>query len=115
MKVTKNIKISHVAMGLCLFFGIISSCAVNKEFQIVAGDTDRVWQRRNYMTSQEELTKGYNLYVSSCGNCHNLISPAKYTADQWDSDYLQKEFTRAKLTDESVKKLISYYIYAKAK
>jgi hypothetical protein len=113
--VTKKIKIGHIAIVLCLFLGVVAACSVNKEFQVVAGDTDRVWQRRNYMSSQEELNKGYKLYVSSCGNCHNLISPAKYTADQWDSDYLQREFTKAKVTDESTKKLISYYIYAKAK
>jgi hypothetical protein len=98
-------------------YGVILTfvaCSVNKDFQVTTNEVD-VLRNRGYMANVKELKEGYGLYVSKCGGCHNLYTPSKYTKSEWELNYLQKEFTKAKVDLENERKLISYFIYSKAK
>lgn len=104
----------YVGSVLVTLLYVSMSCGVNQAFQV--GDKEVfVLEKKGYMTDVKELQKGYKMYVSRCGNCHALIEPSKYTLAEWDKKYLPVEFEKSKVEKEDEKKLISYYIYAKAK
>jgi hypothetical protein len=58
-------------------------------------------------------TTGEKLYVAKCGGCHELYSPATYTAKEW-SEIVNEMQVRAKITDYE-KNLINDYLKVNAK
>jgi hypothetical protein len=108
-------KLTYIFVSLCSFFYVLSSCTVNKDLQVVEADADKFFKRGGEIVTFEELKEGSKLYVLKCGNCHNLILPSKYTAAEWEKEYLPKEWAKAQVEDAQEKKKIAYFIYAKAK
>jgi hypothetical protein len=92
----------------------ITSCGVNKAFSVADEDVQRL-KNRGYLSSTEELDKGYKTYVKRCGNCHHLQEPGKYTMSEWQLTHLPAELEKAKVDNETEKKLITYYIFSKSK
>jgi hypothetical protein len=116
MKINRiNINTICVASGLCFLFYALSACGVSKDFVVEEHDADKFFKRGGEVVTFEELKEGSKLYVQKCGNCHNLIIPSKYTREEWEKNYLTKEFDRAKVEDAEQKKKISYFILAKSK
>ena len=112
----KNYKINTlyaICAAIVLFF-VVVSCSVNKAFEVGTPEVNAMADR-GYLTDVKELKKGYSAYVTRCGSCHHLIEPSKYTVSEWQANYLTPEFTKAKVEDGSEKKLISYFIFSKAK
>ena len=107
-------KILYTASLICIVLYSLSSCGVNKEFQVTANDTDKL-KNRGYMASTKELEEGYKLYVVKCGNCHNMVAPSKYTTSEWQLTYVNKELEKAKVEEPKEKKLISMYIFSKSR
>ena len=108
-------KIACVASSLGFLFYALSACTVNNEFQVSEQDIDKFWKRGGEVVTFEELKEGSKLYIQKCGNCHNLILPSKYTAAEWDQEYLPKEFGKAKVEEVREKRLISAFVAAKSK
>lgn len=113
MKINK-INVIYAISTFCLFFYAATSCSINQDFQVTNIETQRL-KNRGYMATEDEVKDGYKLYVSRCGSCHNLIAPSKYTLSQWQLTYLPAEFVKATVEKENEKKLISYFIYSKAR
>jgi hypothetical protein len=110
-------KIKTKTLVVCAIYSIVlimGACSVSKDFQITTNEVDNL-RNRGYMANLQELKDGYKLYVDKCGGCHNLYTPSKFTKSEWELNYLQKEFTKAKVDLENERKLISYFIYSKAK
>jgi hypothetical protein len=107
-------KILYIASIFCVILYVLPACGVSKDFQITANDTDKL-KSRGYMASTKELEDGYKLYVVKCGNCHNLVTPSKYTTSEWQLTYLNKELEKAKVDDPKEKKLISMFIFSKSR
>lgn len=61
----------------------------------------------------DTLLNGRQLYITSCGSCHNLYLPEKYTAQQWvhNVEEMQKS---AKINNEH-KELILKYLTSQSK
>ena len=115
MKTNKvKLTVLYMASTLCFLLYVVSACGVNKEFQVTPQDADRL-KNRGYMASIKELGEGYKLYVTKCGNCHNLVAPSKYTSSEWQLTYINKEMEKAKVEDSKEKKLISMFILSKAR
>lgn len=113
MKINKINSIYAISM-ICLFFYVATSCSVNQDFQVTNIETQTL-KNRGYMATEDEVKAGYKLYVSRCGSCHNLIAPSKFTLSQWQLTYLPAEFVKATVEKENEKKLISYFIFSKAR
>lgn len=111
---TNKINIIYALLTFCLFFYMVTSCSVNQDFQVTDMETQRL-KNRGYMANLGEVKEGYKLYVSRCGSCHNLIAPSKFTVSQWQLTYLPAEFVKATVEKENEKKLISYFIFSKAR
>jgi hypothetical protein len=109
-----KLKIIYTSSLICFFLYTLLSCGVNKEFLVTANDTDKL-KGRGYMASTKELEEGYKLYVVKCGNCHNIVTPSKYTTSEWQLTYMNKELEKAKVEDPKEKKLISMYIFSKSR
>jgi hypothetical protein len=58
-------------------------------------------------TSMDTLMKGRQLYIASCGSCHYLYLPEKYTAQQWihNVEEMQKS---AKINNEQKGIILKY-------
>lgn len=109
-----KLKILYIASLICFMLYGLSSCGINKDFQVTANDTDKL-KSRGYMVSTRELEDGYKLYVVKCGNCHNLVAPSKYTTSEWQLTYLNRELVKAKVEEGKEKKLISMFIFSKSR
>ena len=59
--------------------------------------------------SQEELSKGYHLYINKCGSCHVLYKPEKYTEEKWKMDMVEMS-SRAHLNDEEQALVLKYVL-----
>jgi hypothetical protein len=59
------------------------------------------------VSALEELKTGRKTYIKKCSNCHALILPEKYSADQW-KPLVEKMEKRAKLTKEDSYFIINY-------
>jgi nitrate/TMAO reductase-like tetraheme cytochrome c subunit len=115
MKANKiKLKVLYAMSLICVLVYSLSSCGVNKEFQVTANDSDKL-KNRGYMASTKELEEGYKLYVMKCGNCHNMVAPSKYTTSEWQLTYINKELEKAKVEDSKEKKLISMFIFSKSR
>ncbi len=64
--------------------------------------------------SFEQLIKGRELYVNSCGSCHSLYLPERYTTKEWvhNLDEMQE---RSKITDGQKELILIYLKNAPAK
>ena len=109
-----KISILYTLSAVVVLFYVFSACAVNKAFEVGAAEVNTMADK-GYMTDVAELKKGYKAYVTRCGSCHHLIEPSKYTASEWQATYLASEFQKAKVEDGAEKKIISYFIFSKAK
>ena len=85
---------------------LLLSCA-GTIFAVVQNDTIK-----NKLVTDSVKT-GNELYVKSCGHCHKLKDPAKYTMVQWPGKVTKMQ-KRAKITDEE-KALILSYLATEAK
>lgn len=64
-------------------------------------------------TSLDTLTNGRELYINSCGNCHNLHLPNERTKVEW-SKTLGKMKIKAKTSEEQTGVILKYLeAYAK--
>ena len=57
--------------------------------------------------SLDTLLMGRNLYVGSCGSCHSLYLPERFTATQWEKN-VQKMKKPAKITNEQSAIILHY-------
>ena len=55
----------------------------------------------------DSLTEGRKLYVSHCGNCHNLYLPEQYTAGDWDKNVTEMQ-NKAKISESQKANILSY-------
>jgi cytochrome c5 len=115
---TNNVKLKwiYAVSTTCISMYLLTACGVNQAFQVTSMDVDRLQSRGyGYTATAKELEDGYKLYVIKCGNCHNLVAPAKYTSSEWQLKYLPQELEKAKVVDEKEKKLITMFILSKAR
>jgi len=61
-----------------------------------------------------KLVKGRELYVSSCGSCHNLYLPEKYSEQVWVHN-LDEMQVRAKISNEQKSLILAYLTSAPVK
>jgi len=54
-----------------------------------------------------ELAEGKNLYDNSCGNCHKLYEPKKFTQEEW-KPILKRMQKKAKLDDTQMISISNY-------
>jgi len=54
-----------------------------------------------------ELEEGKNLYDNSCGNCHKLYEPKKFTQEEW-KPILKRMQKKAKLDDTQITSISNY-------
>ena len=64
-------------------------------------------------TSLDTLVKGREIYIRSCGSCHSLYLPEKYTAVQWNKEMSRMQ-KPAKINNEQ-KELILKYLTSKSR
>ena len=50
---------------------------------------------------------GAQLWAENCQRCHNIPSPASYTAEQWETIGMHMQ-TRAMLTTQERKKIVDF-------
>jgi len=63
--------------GILLLIIVLASCGSGLYVPTLKDST-----RQN--VSLEKLNNGRNLYVKSCGSCHNLYLPSRYTKREWN-------------------------------
>ncbi len=68
----------------------------------------------NDSVEQQQLTTGRKLYVSHCGNCHNLHLPKERDLEGWKKQ-LDKMQVKAKITDEEKQLIFKYLTYQPVK
>jgi hypothetical protein len=115
---TNNFKFKWIYAISAATFSIylLIACGVNQAFQVTSMDVERLQSRGyGFAATTKDLDAGYKLYVIKCGNCHNLVAPAKYTSSEWQLKHLPQELEKAKVVDEKEKKLITMFILAKAR
>ena len=54
-----------------------------------------------------ELAEGKNLYENSCGRCHKLYEPKKYTKEEWQPILVRMQ-KKAKLDDTNMASITNY-------
>jgi hypothetical protein len=59
--------------------------------------------------SLAELKQGYEIYKSSCGNCHMLFKPDSHSAVQW-TKILETMGPKAKLSTDKVDLVYKYLV-----
>jgi mono/diheme cytochrome c family protein len=61
-----------------------------------------------------QLTEGRRLYVASCGGCHTLYAPGKFTQQTWmhNLDEMQE---RSKIDDAQKNLIFQYLVHSPAK
>ena len=55
----------------------------------------------------QDLTVGRKLYIQSCGSCHNLYKPEKFTADKWEHE-IDEMKDDAKISDAEAALILKY-------
>jgi hypothetical protein len=59
--------------------------------------------------SVEELLKGRDLYVKSCGSCHNLFIPNRFTKQHWINEMPEMQ-QKAKIGESEANSILNYII-----
>lgn len=95
----------NIVSAVILILGL-SACASTL---YLPTDQDAVVQN----VSLNTLIRGRELYISTCGGCHNLYLPAKYTNQEWIL-IMGKMQEKTKI-DDSQKELITRYLITSAK
>lgn len=98
-------------MFILLFLVIAVACtATHPAFQPSESDLSKINTADSKVTL-DELKKGYNLYVTNCGGCHWLPSPASKSKTEWEKIFPEM-FSKIALSPEQ-QKLIRQYVYSK--
>jgi len=98
---------------LIVLLFIITGCTAIRLTQPAEKDLEVMQQKVPSITYQE-VVAGYNIYRTKCNGCHGLYKPAKYTPQQWER-LLPEMMTRAKIYDESQKKLLMNFLFANSR
>lgn len=96
-----NMKGSIVAATLIALF--LVSCKTKKA--ATAKPVEKKEEKQTVIAVSE-------LYSRSCGTCHDLPEPTKYTSEQW-KPILKDMQKRAHLTDKNIEDIYQYLIVQK--
>lgn len=98
-------------LRLCIYAGIISAL-------IVYGCSPALYkplpEQFASVTSYNQIMKGRQLYVNSCGSCHSLYLPHQYTESLWVTN-LDEMQERSKINDEEKALILEFLKNAPAK
>jgi len=103
-----KIKFLIVAIVLCM-----AACTATQHLRPVDADLAAAQQRIPGIT-MNDLQNGYKIYVMNCSACHRLHDPKEFTADKWKTILLEM-FSKAKITDEKQKQLVTNFLISKSK
>jgi len=92
--------------GILLFISVLAGCVSGLYMPTVTDAT-----RQNMPL--KSLNAGRSLYVKSCGSCHNLYLPSRYTKREWNN-IVDKMKERSKIDNKQVT-LINQYLELSAK
>lgn len=88
----------------------VACTATQSAFQPYESDLDKINTPDSKVTF-EELKKGYNLYVTNCGGCHWLPTPASKNKVGWEKIFPEM-FSKTSLSAYQ-QHLIRQYVYSK--
>nr|WP_199003060.1 cytochrome c [Flavobacterium sp. ASV13] len=86
---------------------LLVSCGTKKTASATAPATPAVTEAAKPAALSPELAEGKNLYENSCGRCHKLYDPKKYSQEEW-KPILTRMQKKAKLDDTQMASISNY-------
>jgi len=82
---------------------LLYSCGFNSNKYYTPTDANA----KKTSTSIENLIAGRTIYLNTCGECHNLYKPNRYTANEW-AFYVGDMQERSEISDKEKQQVLDY-------
>jgi mono/diheme cytochrome c family protein len=87
---------------------LLAACAASPYPHATAADVAKAQEQRHEVTL-EQMEQGRSVYLSHCGQCHQLPDPKSHAPGKWPQEVAEMK-QRAKLSDEQGEQIVAYLV-----